>query len=272
MPVKEFLENYPLYRQYKTDSWMWDKLCNIPKPAIHMYCNSCNSDQTFNMINNYSECGLQPDAQAMGQIVRAVYACSACGKGQKWFLLLFSGEVPKKAAEKSYLYITKVGQHPPWSIKADKSLEKLLGEHADYYKKGLVCESQSYGIGAYAYFRRITEDVIGSLLDSLSELIEPSEKEKYQAALEKAKSTKAADKKIELIQDLLPSSLRPGGMNPLKALYGALSEGLHGKSDEDCMGQAEIIKKVLVYLVNQILRTKEDRKEFTEGMKKLLDG
>jgi len=164
----------------------------------------------------------------------------------------------------------KVGQYPAWSIEPDKRLKKLLGEHGDYYKNGLTCESQSYGIGAYAYFRRITEDVIDNLLESITGLIEPSEKKKYEEALKKTKKTKVAEEKIDLVKDLLPASLRPGNINPLKTLYSALSLGLHEQTDEECMKQAEIIRRALVYLVNQIMRTKEDKKIFTEGMKKLL--
>lgn len=153
----------------------------------------------------------------------------------------------------------------------DKDLEKLLGAHAYFYKNGLTCESQGYGIGAYAYFRRITEDVIGSLLDSIPDLIEPSEQERYKTALEATKKEKRADKKIALVKDLLPSSLRPDGMNPLNILHSALSKGLHGKTDEECMEQAERIRESLVFLVEQILRAKEGSKKFTANMKKLLE-
>jgi hypothetical protein len=39
-------------------------------------------------------------------------------------------------------YVRKVGQNQPWEITIDKNLEKMLGEHIGFYKKGLVCESQ----------------------------------------------------------------------------------------------------------------------------------
>ncbi len=135
----------------------------------------------------------------------------------------------------------------------------------------MACEANSYGIGAYAYFRRITEDIIDELLNSISDLIESEkDKEKYKEVLKQVKETKFTEKKIQLVKELLPASLRVDGVNPLKALHDALSVGLHGKNDEECMDQAEIIRKVLIYLINQIVGTKQAKKSFTEGLKKIL--
>lgn len=277
MPHKKFLEKYPLYREFNIkcvkDYYFCDEfLVDLPKPAINMFCKVCNSNQTFNMMNDYNELEEKGiDARAVGTIVRAYYKCSSCGESEQYFFIKFLRKVDKKK-KISCLYAKKVGQTPPWSIEPDEVLEELLGKHADYYKKGLICESQNYGIGAYAYFRRITEDIIDNLLDSISDLIEPSEEEKYKKALQKTKKTKRTEDKIDLVKDLLPLSLKPEGMNPLKTLHSALSVGIHSKTDEECMEQAEIIRNVLVFLVNQILKTKEDKKKFTDRMRKLLEG
>lgn len=281
MPNKEFLEKYPLYREFKIkceNEYFDEFLSKLPKPAINIFCKVCNSNQTFNMMNDYYELEeYDKDAKAVGTVVRAYYECSSCGESKQYFFIEFlmkafrqQGEGKKKISV--CLYVKKVGQTPPWSIETDKVLEKLLGEHADYYKKGLICESQNYGIGAYAYLRRITEDIIDNLLDSISDLIEPGEKEKYKKALEITKKTKRTEDKIDLVKNLLPPSLKPEGMNPLKTLHSALSVGIHSKTDEECMEQAEIIRNVLVFLVNQILKTKEDKKKFTDSMRKLLKG
>lgn len=284
MPKKEFLENYPLYRglllggskgSYYFHNATWDTLRDLPKPAINVYCDKCKSYQTFNMVNEYNEL-FDRDTQTAGTTVRAQYVCSACrGSGILFFLdfytKVFEEEQDGKKTPIVSLYVRKVGQNPAWEIDSDKTLEKLLGEHADNYKKGLVCESQNYGIGAYAYFRRITEDIIDSLLDSITDLVEPAEKAKYQKALEETKKEKITEKKIDLVKDLLPPALRPDGMNPLKSLHSALSAGMHDGTDEECMEQAEIIKDILVFLVNQILKNKEENRKFTESMKKLLD-
>lgn len=60
-------------------------------------------------------------------------------------------------------------------------------------------------------------------------------------------------------------------MNPLNLLHSTLSEGLHAKTDEECLEVAGSIRDILVFLVNQILQTKESSKKFTSRMRKLLE-
>jgi hypothetical protein len=169
------------------------------------------------------------------------------------------------------LYIKKVGQDPPWDITMNRNLAKELGEHADYYKRGLICESQSYGIGAFAYYRRIVEEIIDKLLAEIPNLMTGAEKEKYLEALKQVKTTRRVDEKIKLVKDLLPPILKPNGMNPLQVLYGPLSEGLHGKTDEQCVVMAESVRMVLVYLADRLQTVKTADAEFTKNMRILLN-
>lgn len=254
----KFLETYPLYRKLHADIG-YRYLNTIPKPPIRMHCHTCDCLQTFNMSNQYYE-NYSYDDLCSGKVIRVVYLCAACKKRERFFLLQFADD-----------YVMKVGQYPPWEIVPDKALSELLGDHQDYYKKGLVCESQGYGIGAYAYYRRIIEAIIDSLLDSIIDLIPESEKQQYLEALNKTKETIIAQEKIELVKDLLPEILRPDGMNPLNLLHSTLSEGLHAKTDEECLEIAGSIRDTLVFLVNQVLQTKESSKKFTSRMRKLLE-
>jgi hypothetical protein len=277
MPNKEFLESHPLYKKFKT-SWKFNPnyehtripLKNIPKPAIHMFCEVCHSEQTFNMSNSYFSGAFEQNNPIHGEVKEIRYICSSCQKGLRIFLVYFGHTDTKDKNGYLEIVIQKVGQIPAWSIEMDKELEKLLGTHADYYKRGLINESQGYGIGAHAYFRRITEDIIDDLLDLIYDLIEPAEKEKYKTVLDQTKLTRVTQEKIDLVKDLLPDSLKPDGVNPLGVLHSALSEGLHELSDEECMEQAELIRNSLVFLINQIIKTRTATKSFTESMKKLL--
>ena len=271
MPNKEFLEKYPLYKKFKTKLIYYHNIhggfssTDVPKPAVHMYCKICGSDQTYNMVNEYYE---NTKEWINNQVRKIDYLCSACQRGLRIFLVHFTTVQLDK--NQTCLVIEKVGQIPAWDIEMDKELENLLGEHAVYYKRGLINESQGYGIGAHAYFRRITEGVIDELLDLIYDLIESGEKEKYKVALEQTKLTRVTQEKIDLVKDLLPDSLKPDGMNPLGVLHSALSEGLHELSDEECMEQAELIRGSLIFLINQIVKTRSASKSFTESMKKLL--
>ena len=101
-------------------------------------------------------------------------------------------------------------------------------------------------------------------------MIDSKNKDTYLVALEATKRTRVTQEKIDLIKDLLPSILRPNGMNPLGVLHSELSEGLHAESDETCLENASHIKDILVFLIIQIIASKQAAKQFTYSMQALL--
>lgn len=261
MPNKEFLEEYPLYRKMKLEHP--DRLDNLPKVNINMHCPTCTSNQTFIMKNEYWENAGYMNAPSQNMGLRLLYLCSHCESFERLFFVKFS---PSREN-----WLMKIGQYPAWEIVGNPNIERLLGNHAAYFKRGLVCESQGYGIGAFSYYRRIVEEIIDGLLDEIAGLLSGSDFNAYQEALEKTKRTIVTADKIVLVKDLLPPILRPEGMNPLSALHSALSQGLHAESDESCLELAEHCRETLVFLVNQVAASKESAKTFTSSMRKLLE-
>jgi len=260
MPNKEFLEEYSLFRKFMAD--IPSTLDNLSMPPINMECRNCGSVQTFNMINKYYEDKPHMNYKSNDEKLRLLYKCQSCRSFTRQFQIYISPDLD---------YYYKFGQYPEWEIKMDKNLEKTLGKQAKTFRKGLVCESQGYGIGAFAYYRRIIEEIIDELLESITDLVETENKEKYLAALEETKKTRVTQEKIELIKDLLPTILRPDGMNPLGVLHSELSEGLHAETDQNCLENASHIKDILTFLINQIIQSKEAAKQFTSSMKSLLE-
>jgi len=258
MPDRGFLEKYPLYRKFELG--LPETLIELEKPAINMHCSICGSDQTFNMVNRYYE---QRGASAplKGVVVRAVYKCASCEESLRFFFLKLGPEGN---------YVMKVGQEPPWDISLDRTLENMLGDHSEYYSKGLVCESQGYGIGAFSYYRRIVEEIIDELLLEIADLMTDEEQERYLDTLEQVKTTTVTQDKIDLVKDLLPPILRPDGMNPLSMLHSVLSQGLHGELDEQSIELAMTVREVLIFLVNQVTASREAARSFTASMRKLL--
>lgn len=261
MITKEFIEEYSLFRKFIPGN-IDPNLNNWKIIAINMNCNNCTSIQTFNMINQYHDDPYLNNYNARNRVLDLRFLCQSCKNFERRYFVYINEESDT---------IYKVGQYPEWEIKMDKNLEKTLNKHSTTFRKGLVCESQGYGIGAFSYYRRITEDIIDELLESISELIEEEHKEAYQLALEKTKGTRVTQEKIDLIKDLLPTILKPNGLNPLGVLHSELSEGLHSSSDEDCLENANHIKSILTFLINQIIQSKESAKSFTSSMKSLLD-
>jgi hypothetical protein len=261
MPNKEFLEEYPLYRKFKVAE-LPQTTNKLAKVRLNMDCPTCQSDQTFAMTNEFWENHDYSNYPVKGLVFRTVYLCTHCQIFERVFYI---------ATDEESKWLMKVGQYPAWEIHGNPLINKLLGKHADNYKKGLVCESQSYGIGAYGYYRRIIEETIDEMLDEISQLLVGDEHSIFSEALVKTKKTVVTQEKIDLVKDLLPAILRPNGMNPLSVLHSSLSEGLHAASDEACLEQAVVIREVLIFLVNQVAASKAAAKSFTDGMRKLLE-
>lgn len=263
MPNKEFIEEYPLYRKFNV-SKLPGTLNQFPKVQINMPCPECKSNQTFSMRNEYFEYARFMNSPSGGEAVRLHYVCTHCEDFDRHFFVKIGGD-------KNGSWLMKIGQHPAWEISGEPNVERLLGKHSAHYKKGLICESQGYGIGAFGYYRRIVEETIDELLNEISDLMSGDELEVYNGALAKTKETIVTSEKIDLVKDLLPAILRPDGMNPLSALHSALSQGLHAESDEECLDLAQHCREVLVFLVNQVASSKEASKSFTTSMRRLLD-
>ena len=260
MPNKEFLEQYPLCKRFAIELPATTNI--LQKVRINMPCETCSSHQTFEMTNEYWQGETASNIVVGGRVVRVLYRCTHCQSFDRAFLIKFD-----PARE----WLMKVGQFPPWDIEGDPNIAKLLGKNASYYRRGLICESQGYGIGAFGYYRRIVEEVIDELLDEISYLLAGDELTKYQEALQRTKKTIVAQEKIDVVKDLLPPILRPDGMNPLSVLHSSLSEGLHAGSDEECLEYARECREVLVFLTTQVAASKATGKSFTDSMRKLLE-
>jgi hypothetical protein len=266
MPNKRFLEESNLYQRFELK--VSDKFEVSKFPSVNMYCNVCKSNETFTFwyyLNTSHELGTSSSGiiypKTKGEVFTLHYACAACGKFLRVFVVKVSNNLD---------YIMKVGQYPGIDISIDKDIERSLGKHAALFKQGLICETNGFGIGAYSYYRRIVELTIDELLGDISELLDGDNKEKYLEALQKTKELQKTSDKIELVKDILPPVLIANGLNPLGTLYKILSEGIHNKTDDNCINIANNIRIILLFLIKQVVLSKNEKEEFTENMKILL--
>lgn len=182
--------------------------------------------------------------------------------------------------EQSNVYIEKIGQYPAYSITPSKVISQLLNtEDQENYKKALISLSQSYGIGAYAYLRRIIENEIDRFVEGLIEIeYEGSEniKSEFEKLKEEIKSVKQQHEKdhrmsnfLDSISQYLPSSIKIDGENPLKLLYEQLSGGIHNFSEEECLEKAGSIKMLLPFVIQRINEEKNNLSPLRDSIKKL---
>ena len=163
MPNTKFLERYPLYRKFYFN--VPYELDDIEEVNINMSCENCESNQTFNMETVYSKITAFFNNDSGGQVVLIRYLCAHCNSHRRIFIIRI---------DRSRKFIEKVGQYPAWDISFETNIQKVLGEYLKFFKNGLICESQGYGIGANTYYRRVIEGVIDDLLDLILQLMNRS--------------------------------------------------------------------------------------------------
>lgn len=264
--MAEFLERWAPLRRYRKP--VSDELGNMARPAIHMSCAHCESEQTFINLGSQSRDGSRSELYEWVDdpfdVMLAKYLCAGCQEFGRLFVLE-SGKADGKR------FIRKIGQKPDWEVTLDTQLAKVLGTRESLFRRGVDCESSSYGVGAFAYYRRVVEEILDDLLAMIPPLLDGEAKVKYVTALQRITGTTVAQDKIALVKDLLPASLRRGGINPLDVLHDALSKGLHAKTDEECLDSAGAAREALVYLGVELTHADEAQKQFTDGMRRLLE-
>lgn len=264
---KDFLESFAILRRCKRPQKDWT-IASLPSPAIQRFCDRCGDTRTWNesresrqrvgsRLDHKSRAPRDAEQPAIGAVIALEYFCSDCKVESVRFIV--------EVAEK---YVSKIGQLPPPSVNISSTLRGALGDYAEPYKNGLICENQGYGIGAFAYYRRIVEGIIDELLKSIKE-VAPTTSE-YHAALTKAQAGFQAKDKIDLVKDYLPESLRPDGHNPLKTLHKDLSVGIHNLDDAECLELASEIRSCLEFLTWQIAAIAQSQGYFKSSMEKLL--
>jgi hypothetical protein len=121
-------------------------------------------------------------------------------------------------------------------------------------------------VGAFAYLRKIVEKEILKIVKELtSDGAEHSEE--IKALLKKYHEKKQIGHLIDSIFPFLPHSLKYLDSNPLKILYGYLSEGIHNLSDEQCLDHAIKLDKLLQFTIKKLREEQNEGKEIREIMK-----
>ncbi len=197
--------------------------------------------------------------------------CQSCNEDIHYLINLESKLSTQKEQRVMDLYVEKIGQDPPYEISPDKIVEKYLSaEDSNLYKKALVNLSVGYGIGAFAYFRRVIENEIGRIITSISKL-DFDGVEKVRAAIQKHKSDHQMSSLIEAVNLYLPKSLLFSNDNPLKLLYSQLSRGIHEYTEEECLKKAKMIDILLSYIIIKLNEEQYQITDVKKAMKSLRD-
>lgn len=196
----------------------------------------------------------------------AAYACGLC-RGSNlvvFYELLNWSEVPgSHGGMYQHTAVRKIGQVPPDDVDVPPELVGRLGSTASHYKRALISRNAGYGIGAMAYLRRVVDEKTDELIDVMAELSKTynaSDEEIHKLLDSKAQSR--YDQKLEVAAELIPTALRPGGVNPLGQLYKHASIDLHGKTDDECVAIFDDLRADFEYVFRNLHNQAEERREF----------
>ena len=136
--------------------------------------------------------------------------------------------------------------------------------------KALDCRNFGYGLAALAYLRRVVENRINDLLDLIGQAAkEQALSEEELQEIEKAKGKVRFEEKLDLAEKLIPSRLKPDGLNPIGNLYKLASGGIHQESEDKCIDIFDPARLAFEYLFSQLEHEKLAADAYVESLKAL---
>jgi hypothetical protein len=255
--ARKFIETAPLYSPHSFDCT--NAGAKLPM-AITMDCAECDAATTWKLatqnVNIVFGNGSAPHF--------LTYECVLCEDSKRTFWFRSTAGSGQNGTR---ITLTKFGENPSWSVRVSKPISKALGsEREKFFKKGLVCMSQGFGLGAVAYFRRVVEDIANDLLDLVEEAARLDGADDRLAKIAAARSSQRADEKLKQAASLIPTALFIGNQNPLSRLYDAYSAGIHRESEEDCQMLAMEFRLSLEYAIAGLKEQLDNAKRFRAQM------
>jgi hypothetical protein len=270
--LKNFFETTPLLTKEYFDQPL--KSGDLKIEYLDYDCKECGKNRVFKNLKTQNSGGGAGGGTGGGAFVpmednsgiKAArkyfeFQCTACQSPLEFWI-----EYKKDGK----IWVRKLGQFPSWDIQIENDLEDFLGAEAVFLKKGKICLSQSFGLAACSYFRRVLENEIGPLLDLLIEIkerngVNEDKLEEYK----QVSNGKDFSTKSNLALEIAPESLIIDGINPFKIIHDFLSKGIHSLAEEECQDIAQKTLSALKFVVVKLNREKKQQEEFIQDLKSL---
>jgi hypothetical protein len=202
--------------------------------------------------------------------INLVYYCETCNRVVKSYALRFWTIPEKESSQGTLAEVEKIGEWPPFSPRTPAKLITLIGPDRELFLKGRRAEIEGLGIGAFCYYRRIIEDQKNRLLDETIRVAKHlGDAADTIGTLEAAKKETQFKKAMEMVREAIPVALYIEGHNPFTLLHGALSEGLHDATDEECLILASAVRLVLIEFAEKLAAVMSDKKEVRDAVARL---
>lgn len=232
----------------------------FPELDIHCDNEKCGGARVHNCVEGMANAiGSNPDRRIL------VYQCRNCGQIGKYYALLLN-----LLPEAEELLAAKIGECPPFGPPIPTRVNSLIGTDRELFLKGRRAENQGLGLGAFAYYRRVVEDQWHRLIDEILRAAdETNASSSIIEVLTKARGEKRFSAAVDMIKDGIPEFIKVGGRNPLTMLHDALSVGVHGMTDDECLSIAQDVRVILFTLAEQIGQALAGKREIREAVNRL---
>ncbi len=265
--LAEFLETCPPDTELRVDGVvsMVGLSFVLNENDIHLPCRSekCEGKGNLAFARVGDHTYLEPEKQKFSF---GCYICRNCRMTTKTFALVV--KIDPNGASGAVL---KIGETPAFGPQVPARVISLIGPDREIFLSGRRAENRGLGIGAFAYYRRVVENQKGRIIQEMAKVAKKLEASKddlklFDAASKETQFSTAIDK----IKAAIPSALKIEGHNPLSLLHGALSDGLHERSDAECLECAREIRLVLTELAKRMAHALKEKAELKDAVNKLL--
>ncbi len=197
-----------------------------------------------------------------------LYTCRNCRETTKLYALLVRQNGKDGVSGRA----KKLGEEPSFGPSVPARVITLIGPDRDLFLRGRRAENLGFGIGAFAYYRRVVENQKGRIIREVGRVAQRlgASKEvlaQFESAAQETQFTKAIDQVKAAIPQVL---LIDGQHNPLTLLHAPLSEGLHDHTDEECLEIAQDIRLVLTELAERVSLALKEEAELKKSVTRLL--
>lgn len=234
----------------------------IPQIFIHCDNENCNGDRFFTPDKTNLSLGREYTSQFF-----ITFTCKNCNKTHKLYALFLILDVKGDSCD-----FYKLGELPLFGPPTPTKLIELIGPDRDYFLLGRKCENQGLGIGAFTYYRRVVENQKNRIFDKIIDVANKvNPQSEVITELESAKSETQFSKAVENVKHAIPESLFIDGHNPLTLIHSALSEGVHNKTDKECLELASSIRVILSELSQKAAQVLKNDAEVASALSKLIN-
>jgi hypothetical protein len=245
--IRDALQSWPLYRELR---YQGGSSARVPTLLV-LFCDLCGNQEIWETTFH------QFEENTTGFGVKE-YKCRNCAGRVARFYFYWA-----RQDDGRYLFF-KAGQYPELEERVSLPLQKELGKDLKLYKNAIRLRNFNLGIGAVAYLRRIIENHMNDLLDTIFEAAQLANmSSETLKSLEQVKAGRGFQDKIEFAESLLPPRLRPEGVaRPFAVLYELTSIGLHARSEEDCIAVFDGCRRIFEYVFSQVHLENEAARQF----------